>query len=246
MLEVSIVLCLAAALFLLLRHYPDAKSFKFPISREAFSQFFGRFSTKKGDSIHEEIALEISKDQANIVSPVEIQNVVESYNENPETAELLCQAEKCYIETDLRGAEDKAIEAINKNKRCAKAYIIVGNVAFTRGQFDEAKEAYKTALKCDDTLAEAYFGLGEVELRLENYTEATDLLMKSVVLEKGHADWYAELGKAYLEIRQYAKAAKALRHAASLDIDNKEYRDLALKAEEKQKSHSLYSRFRSK
>ncbi len=245
MLEILIVLCLAGALYLLLRHYPDAKSFKFPISREAFSQFFGRFGMKD-KTIHEEIAMEIDRGQNDIVSPLEIQNVVESYNENPEIAELLCQADKCYIDSDLRGAEDKAVEAIGKNKRCAKAYVVIGNVAYARGQFDEAKEAYKTAIKCDAEIAEAFFGLGEVEYRLENFTEATDLLMKSVVLEKGHADWYAELGKAYLEIRQYAKAAKALRHAASLDIDNKEYRDLALKAEEKQKSHSFYTRPRSR
>lgn len=244
--EIAIVLCLAGALFLLLRHYPDAKSLKFPVSREALSQFFGRFANK-GKNLHEEIALEIDRGQADIVSPLEIQSAVENYNTNPEVAELLCQAEKCYGESDLRGAEEKAVEAISKNKRCGRAYIIIGNIAYARGQFDDAREAYKTSIKCDVDLAESYFGLGQIEARSGNLTDAAELMMKSVVLEKGHADWYAELGKVYLELRQYSKAAKSLRHAATLDIDNKEYRDLALEAEEKQKSHSLNNmRYRSK
>ena len=41
-----------------------------------------------------------------------------------------------------------------------------------------------------------------------------------------------------MEIRQFAKASKALKRAAQLDIDNKEYRNLAFLAEEKQKTHT--------
>lgn len=242
-LEIIIVICLASALFLLLRHYPDAKDFKFPINREKFSNFVGRFKGKRKNTVAENIAIEIEKNQEEVVSPVEIEEAVEVYKEeNPETAEILFQAEKYYNENDLRTAEEKAIEAIGKNKRCSKAYIIIGDIAYSRGQFPEAKEAYKAAIKCNPSSGEAFFGLGEIEFRAENYTGAIDYLLKSVILEKGHADWYAELGKAHLEIRQFAKAAKALRRAASLDIDNKEYRELASQAEEKQRTHSIYTR----
>ena len=242
-LEIIIVFCLAVALFLLLRHYPDAQGFKFPVNRENFSNFVGRFKGAKRRNATENVTFEISKDQQQIVSPAEIEEAVEQYKEeNPETAEALIQAEKAYAENDLRTAEDKAIEAIGQNKRCFKAYVIIGDIAYSRGQFPEAKEAYKAAIKCNPSSGEAFFGLGEIEFRAENYTGAIDYLLKSVILEKGHADWYAELGKAHMEIRQYAKAAKALRRSASLDIDNKEYRELASQAEEKQRTHSIYTR----
>jgi len=241
LIEVFIILCVAGALYLLLRHYPDAKSLKFPVSREALSQFIGRFKFK-GKNIHKEIAEEIARGQEDIISPKELEDAAVGFDEDPELARLLVQADKLCAEGDLRGAEDKAIEAISKNKKCAKAYSLIGNIASSRGQFTEAEESYKAALKCNTDFAEAYFGLGRMELREENYTEATELLAKSVALEKNHAEWYAELGKAYMEIRQFAKAAKALKRATSLDMNNKEYRDLSTEAEEKQKSHTVFTR----
>lgn len=241
MLEVIIILCVAGALFLLLRHYPDAKSLKFPVSREALNQFIGRFKFK-GKNIHKEIAEEIARGQDDIISPKELEDAAINFDEDPELARILVQADKLHAEGDLRGSEDKALEAIGKNKKCAKAYALIGNIASSRGQFSEAEEAYKAALKCNTDFAEAYFGLGQLELRSENYTEATEHLAKCVALDKNHPDWYAELGRAYMEIRQYAKAAKALKRATSMDMDNKAYRDLADEAEEKQKSHAIYTR----
>jgi len=242
-LEIVIIICLALALYLLLRHYPDAKNFKLKINKEGIMKIVGKFSRKKA-KVGAEIVAEIDKGHTEVVSPVEIEQAVADFDENPEIAEILCQAEKAAEENDLRLAEEKALQAIAKNKRCAKAYAIIGSIAYSRGQFQEAKEAYKTALKCNCNLGEAYFGLGQIDFREENFSGAIDFLLKSVILEKGHAEWYGELGKAHLEVRQYAKAAKALKRAASLDIDNKEYRELAAQAEEKQRSHSIYTRYR--
>ncbi len=241
MLEVVIILCLAGALFLLLKHYPDAKDLKFPVNREALSQFIGKFKFK-GKNIHREIAEEIARGQDEVISPKELEDAAINFEEDPELARILVQADKLHAEGDLRGAEDKAVEAIGKNKKCAKAYSLIGNIASSRGQFTEASESYRAALKCNPDFAEAYFGLGSIELRQENYTEATELLAHSVALDKNHPDWYAELGRAYMEIRQYAKAAKALKRATSMDMDNKEYRDLADEAEEKQKTHTIFTR----
>jgi len=241
LLEVIIILCLAGTLFLLLKHYPDAKTLKFPISKESLSQFIGKFKFK-GKNISREIAEEIARDQDGVISPRDLEDAAINFDEDPELARILVQADRLHSEGDLRGAEDKAVEAISKNKKCAKAYALIGNIASSRGQFSEAKEAYRAALKCNPDFAEAYFGLGTIELREENHTEATELLAKSVALDKNHPDWYAELGKSYIELRQYAKAAKAFKRATSLDMNNKEYRDLASEAEEKQKSHAIYTR----
>jgi len=197
---------------------------------------------KRNRSI-EAIKEAIEKDQDKIIAPVVIEKAIASYQEaDHDLAKKLFQANEAFETNDLREAENLAIEAIMQNKRCAQAYLIIGKIAFFRGQFEDAKEAYTTAIKCNRGLGEAYFGLGRTELRDENFSKALDNLQKAIVLEKGHADWYAELGRAYMGVRQYSKAAKVLKRASSLEMDNKEYRDLLIEAEEKQRTHSFYTR----
>ena len=242
--EIIIIVCLAIALFLLLRHYPESKMSPSFLNRENLARFLDRFpKRKKKTNDLDSIKQAIVEGQDKVISPADIEKATKSYQEDdPFTARILYQAEEALMANDLRLADELAIDAISKNNRCAQAYVIIGKIAFHRGEFDDAKEAYKTAIKCNKDLAEAYFGLGRTEFRMENFTGAIENLQRSINLEKGHADWYAELGKAHMEVRQYAKAAKVLKRATSLDIDNKDYKDLAAEAEEKQRTHSFYGR----
>ncbi|MEI7792007.1 MAG: tetratricopeptide repeat protein [Candidatus Berkelbacteria bacterium] len=248
--EIIIIACLAIALFLLLRHYPEAKDSGVVQQAKRIRAIFARFSRPRKVAPVQpvdmsEIEKAIVSGQEHIVAPVEIQKATDTYSDlDPILARTLCQADAALEANDLREAEDLSIEVITQNKRCGEAYIIIGKVAFSRGQFDDAKEAFAVAIKCNNELAEAYFGLGKTQLREENFTQALENLQKSINLEKGHADWYGELGKAFMEVRQYAKAAKVLKRAASLDIDNKEYKNLASEAEDKQRAHSYYSKGR--
>jgi len=242
--EIIIIICLGLALFLLLRHYPETGVRNFTTdSRERVKQvlsYFSRFKRGKGGQSVETI---IDEGQDEIVAPVELEDATKKFHEkDPEIAEALLKAEQSLETGELREAEDKALEVVAKNKRSAFAYLLLGKVAFSRGQFEDAKDAFKTALKCNRDLAEALYYLGRIDFRNDNITGAIDNFQKSIYAEKGHADWYGELGRAYLEVRQYAKAAKVLKRASSLDIDNKEYRDLASEAEDKQRSHSVYTR----
>ena len=244
MYEIIIIICLGLALFLLLRHYPEAAELN---EKKAFWLPKFNFDFLKGlkKKKVEEIERAIEAGQAEIVAPVETEKATILFKESdPEVAEILFKAHEAFELNDLRVAEDKAIEAITKNKRCADAYVIIGKIAYSRGQFDDAKESFLAALKCDKEIGEAYFGLGEVEYRNENISGAIEHFQKAVNFDKRYPDWYATLGKVYMEARQYAKAAKVLKRAASLDIDNKEYRELSNEAEEKQRTHSYYSRYK--
>lgn len=246
--EIIIIICLGLALFLLLRHYPETGERNLTTeSRKKIKQVFSYFSRfkkeKKVRSFEKSIETVIDEGKGEIVAPAELEDATKKFHEpDPEIAEALLKAEQSLEIGELRDSEDKALEVVAKNKRSAFAYLVLGKVAFSRGQFEDAKDAFKTALKCDRGLAEAFYYLGRIDLRNENMTGAIDNLQKSIYAEKGHADWYAELGKAYMEVRQYAKAAKVLKRASSLDIDNKEYRDLASEAEDKQRTHSVYTR----
>lgn len=249
MLEILIIICLAGALFLALKNFAKTGKERFSVEnisvRDEPKKKWWSFWHEKPKNNYEDIMQEIEKNQAGIVAPSEINQVKEQYKEeNPEVAKFLYEADLALMRNDLREAENLAVEAISKEKKCAQAYVIIGKVAKERGAFAEARESYKAALKCDREAAEAYFGLGQVDLREENISSAIENLQKSVAIERGHADWYAELGKAYSEVRQFAKAAKYFKKAVSLDLENKEYKKLSNEAEEKKRAHSTVYRSR--
>lgn len=221
----------------MLRNFPRAGSEAVLTDRPA-GPFWGRF-TKKREKELEKIQEEIAKGQENIIPPRDINEAQKRFNEmDPELARTLFEADQALESEDLRTAEELALEALKKDKRSAQSYVIIGRVASLRGHFEDAKEAYKTAIKSNGELGEAYFGLGEIELRGEDYTKAIEHLQRAVILDRSQPAWHAALGRAYMEVRQFAKAAKALKRATVLDIDNKDYRELAMQAEEKQRSHA--------
>jgi len=254
LLEIGIIFCLAVILFLALRNFSKTKEnfvVKDPIiepiikPKEMKKSIFSKLFTREPVADKADIMAVIEKDNNKVIAPLEIDEAQKAYKEaDPEIAKILYEADLAMARGDLREAEDLALQAIVKDKKCSHSYVVVGKVAFSRGAFDDAKEAFKMALKCDAETAEAYFGLGQIELRDENYSEALMSLQKAVNIDRGIAQWYAELGKAYMEVRQFAKATKALKRAASLDIDNKEYKELASEAEDKQRAHSTVYRYK--
>lgn len=235
MLEIIIVISLALSLFLVLKNFPKTGE---KIKGEEMIPFWQKIF-KRREKIVEEIQAEIIKGQDGLVAPIKIAQAKKKFLENDhEILKLLFEAEEALSKGDLREAEDKAILAIQKDKRCAQAYAVMGKVALLRGVFSDAKEAFRMAIKCNAEIGEACFGLGQVFLREDNYSEAILQLQRAVNLDRNIAEWQAALGRAFMGVRQFAKAAKALRRATNLDIDNKEYRELAAEAEEKQRSHS--------
>lgn len=246
MLEVGIIICLAIVLFLVLHNFPKTKEEGITSEyKDKKNNFWSRFAMRKKQNNSETIQKAIDNAKEAIIPPSETETAQLKFREDdPEVADFLYQADQALEKSDLREAEEKAIEAISKNKKCGKAYEIIGVIAMQRGSFDEAKESFKTAIKCDPEIGGAYFGLGQIDLKNENFTEAIENLQRAVALDRSRADWYCELGKAYMEVRQFAKAAKALKRATSLDIDSKEYKELAAEAEEKQRAHA--AAFRTK
>lgn len=240
MLEIGIIISLAVVLFLVLRNFPKSSDeLKTKTGERKVRKFWNSiFGKRKSDLAS--IQKEIDKNKDAVLSPLAIEEAGKKFKEeDPEITKVLIDAEKALIENDIRGAEELAISVLSKEKKCAEAYMLLGNIAYHRGEFSDAEAAYKTTLKCNFEFAEAYFGLGLVQIKNENFTEAIDNFQRAVSIERGEANWWAELGQAYMEVRQFAKAAKSFKKAASLDIDNREYKQLAGEAEEKQRSHTV-------
>jgi tetratricopeptide (TPR) repeat protein len=238
--------------FLVLRHYPEAggvvsSDLQKGVNLGLWGKLkFGGKEAADQDQSQKSIEEAIINGQDHIIAPAEVSNAQKKfYEEDPEIARLLLESKEALEQNDLRAAEERAIEAITKEKKCAQAYVVMGRIAYLRGSFDDARESYKTAIKCNRDLGEAYYGLGEIELQEENFTEAIDQFSKAVSLDRGNATWHAELGKAFMQIRQYSKAAKAFKKAANLDIDTREYKDLATEAENKLRTHSMEYRIKN-
>ena len=246
MLEAAIIICLGAIAFLLIKKKPSGPkvsrpSRKINMSVPSFSNIFA----KKRHIEENEIIDAIVADQEEVISPKEIEVAKQSYDaDDPAVAKLLYEANLHINEQDYNKAEEKAIMAISLDKHCDQAYAFIAHVALKRGEYENAKIAAETSQKCSSDNALSYAVIGEYFLIKEKYSEAIDNLLKAVMLNRNEAPWYGLLGQAYLEVRQFAKSAKAFKRAASLDLDNREYRRLAAIAEEKQMSHSHV--FRSK
>lgn len=238
MLEIGIIICLAGLLFLTLKNFSKAgenlESFK-EVKMGIWEKIF------KKDNVATEIEIEneINRDQNNIISPLDLNNAEKRFMEkDPEINRTLLEADKAFISNDLRTAEDLSLEVLSKEKKCSSAYIMIGKVAFQRGSFGDAKEAFKAAIKCKDQSGESYYYLGLIEVRQENVHESINFFQKAIDCDRNQPEWWAEFGKAFNDIRQFAKAAKAFKKASSLDIDNGEYKQLASDAEEKQRAHA--------
>lgn len=243
MLEVGIVICIGAIIILLLRRYPGNRpslAAKKPSRKLNFPSVpVNRLFSRKRHIEEEEIRETLEEDQENIVTPRQIEEAKQEFAaDDPEIARLLHEADEAIKSLDYNTAEEKAIEALSLDQRCDQAYSFVAYIALKRGELENANDAAKTALKCNPESAEAYAVIGEIYLTREKYTEAIDNLLKAVMQNRNRASWYGLLGQAYMEVRQFAKSAKAFKRAASLDLDNREFRRLASIAEEKQLSHS--------
>ena len=243
MLELLIIICLAVAFFLVLRHYPEVVEKK-SSKRTNFWLSFRSFVIRKKKKQIEAIKREINAVQVEEQKLPELSIQQKYVGLPPELVRTLCVADEAYAANDLREAENKAIEIISKDKKCGEAYVIVGKVAFSRGEYEDAKQSYKAALKCNGQLAEAFFGLAEISLREENYQESIEQFLSAVAIDKSKPEWYVALGRAYMGVRQFAKAAKAFKKAAGIDIENREYKDLAAEAEEKQRAHATVARMK--
>ncbi len=250
MLEIGIIICVAAILLLLLRKYPKSGASRtnkgLNVPRINFPKLpTNRIFARKRHVEEEEIREAIESDQEEIISPKEIETAQDEFStEDPKIAKLLREVNDALSNQDLPLAEDKAIEALSIDKKCDQAYSFIAYIALKRGELENAEIAAQTALKCNAENAQAFAVIGEVFLQKEKYTEAIDNLLKAVMLNRNNAEWYGSLGQAYMEVRQFAKSAKAFKRAASLDLDNREFRRLASIAEEKQQTHSRVFRSR--
>lgn len=236
MLEIGILLTVAAIFIFLAVRFPKTKDFQFKKTSEVKNdktiieakKILAERQNREPDYSH------VPEKQ------IEINDDLDSYE--PELSALLKLARDKIENGKYTTAEGLLVDAICKDSKCAWAYEQLGVIYLTIGKnISDAKESFAMAIKLNPEGAESWFGLGKILLSEGQTNNAIDHLQKATMIDRNNSEYQAELGKAYLEIRQFGKASKALKRAASLDISNPDYKQLASIAEDKHREHSRVS-----
>ncbi len=105
-----------------------------------------------------------------------------------------------------------------KNPKDANAYLHLGN-AFARSQrYNEASEAFKSALAINPKLDEATHALAAVAFNQKNYTEALKFFQQHLAHAPKDSLRLYDLGNVYMQLKQFDKAAEYYNEA----IENSE------------------------
>lgn len=240
MLEIAILVCIAAIFVILVLRFPKTASLS----------FMKPASHASDEPVDDEEIIEAKK-ILNEKAPEELPEVIpagteptdelEAYDE--ELSELLKDAREKIESGKYASAENILIDAICKDSKCAWAYERLGSIYLIMGKnLTDAAESFSMAIKLDRNNDRAWFGLGQIYFAGGQAHKAINAYLKAVNISRSDAEYQAALGKAYMEVRQYGKASRALRRAASLDISNQEYKELASMAEDKHREHSRASK----
>ena len=242
MLEIAIIITVSLLIILLLKNYPkgyDEMTMSGGNESKMKIKFISKLFENRRLRVEEQIKQSLNNGMTETVSPKEVSNAQDDFGaKDPEIARLLFEANEALIKEDYSEVEKKSLEAISKDKKCDQAYAFIAQIALKKGDLSDSLEAAETSIKCNSDNALAHYVLGEVYFQTEKYNDSIDHYTKATHLSRTNAEWLAGLGKAFLEVRQFSKAAKALKRASMLDINNEEYKKLAVESEEKQKSHS--------
>lgn len=236
MLEIAIIVCIAAVFVILAVRFPKTGNLLFSKHQDPVGDEAVILEAKK-------ILQEKTLDELPEILPagVEPTDELDAYDE--ELSEHLKSAREKIESGKYASAENILIDAICKDSKCAWAYERLGFIYLIMGKnLSDAAESFMMATKLDRNNDRAWFGLGQIYFSESHFQKAIDAFSRAVNISRTNAEYQAFLGKAYLEVRQYGKASKALKRAASLDISNAEYKKLASFAEDKHREHSRASK----
>lgn len=208
------IICLAVILFILIRKFPQTAELDQKVEKNRSNKVVETKVSFKEEPVKEEKPKYDSK--------------VESF---------LHSAQSLIEDNKLQVAEEKLIEAIQLDIKCATAYTLLGDIYLKRHRAGEAEEAYRAAIKHNSEDASAHFGLGVILEDAGKLNEAVKEVAAAIKIDSSNDVWYFRLGEIYMNLRMFSKAGMAYNRAANLKPDYSRYKELALLAERKQISH---------
>lgn len=147
---------------------------------------------------------------------------------------LLVKAEALFAHNKVTEAEKIYIELITKNPLQPLYYNRIGIIYLEQGNYEDAKDAFREAVRLEAGNDSAYNNLGTAYYNLERYWEAVEAYEKSIQLNNLVGLRYANLGLALMVLKEYERARNAFERAALLEPETEDYKEMYKKA------HTLY------
>ena len=135
---------------------------------------------------------------------ISLMNFLQENKDNKEA--LLLYSIVCRRLMKFAEAEKSLIKIINLDPENPYFYSVYGELLFSTGLNDVAKNLYKKSLELNENFVLSLYGLGQVYEREKNYEEAVILLEKAVGLDNNFSDAKNLLASIYKKNKLYKKA----------------------------------------
>lgn len=144
--------------------------------------------------------------------------------------DMLSEARDCFQRGKPQAAEPILQQLLLKNARIAEVHQMIGTLAYERGQFKKAIQAFQRALEIDPAFTDASVGLSiilndlgrydegrkifqEARARLDRSKVSVDSWLNEKIVQK-----HEELAELYSQARQHEDALNQLRLALRLGL----------------------------
>jgi len=129
---------------------------------------------------------------------------------------LFKKAEDAVTVNDYDHAISLLKQIVAGDKADYQAQTILGTLLASKGQYDEAEQAYLSALSAKPTFPPALLNFGRLRLRQKKFAEAIEQLTRLVGLQPDSGEGSLLLGDAYVQMDRKSEAIPYLQAAASL------------------------------
>ena len=129
---------------------------------------------------------------------------------------LFKKAEDAVAEKDYDQAISFLKEIVASDKADYQAQAILGTLLASKGKYDEAEQAYLSALSANPNFPPALLDFGRLRLKQKKFADAIDHLTRLVGLQPDSGEANLLLGDAYVQANLTSKAIPHLNSAASL------------------------------
>lgn len=129
---------------------------------------------------------------------------------------LFKKAEDAVAKNDYDQAISFLTQLVASDKADYQAQTILGTLLASKGKYDEAEQAYLSALSAKPTFAPALLDFGRLRLRQKKFSDAIDQLTRLVGLQPDSGEGNLLLGDAYAQMNRTSEAIPYLHSAANL------------------------------
>ena len=123
----------------------------------------------------------------------------------------------CLSRRDIQGAVARLEKAVEIAPQFAVALNQLGTISYQSGQYQQAEDYFRTALKQDPDLYAPLVNLGGALLALKRDKEALETNLEAVKANPGDALAHSQLGKSYYYLGRFDEAEDHLKRAKALD-----------------------------